>query len=87
MDVQISRCGDLRSIVEGAVRPGVWVGDGVAHLGLTGDVDPADWDALSDLVTDDEDQADERAPMPWETAKYSAEGRAIVERLRRDGLL
>ena len=36
-----------------------WAGNGAAQLGLTGDVDPADWEALSDLVTDDEDQADE----------------------------
>ena len=40
-------------------------GAGAAALGLTGEVNPADFEALSDLVTNDEDQADEPSPMPW----------------------
>ena len=66
---------------------GTWTGDGAPHPGLSGGVDPADWEALSNLVTDDEDQAEEPAPMPWYLPEYAAEGRAVVERLRRDGLV
>ena len=58
MDVEINKGDDLRPILEGAAHPGVWAGDGTAHLGLAGDVDPADWDALSDLVADYKDQDD-----------------------------
>ena len=86
MDVEINKGYDLRPILEGAARPGVWAGDGAADLGLTGDVDPADWDGLSDLVTDDEDQDDEPELMPRDVSEYAAEGRAIAERLCRDGL-
>ena len=43
-----------------------WAGASAADLGLTGQVNRADFEALSDLVDDDEDQADEPAPMPWE---------------------
>ena len=58
MDVEINKGHDLRPILEDAARPGVWAGAGTVDLGLSGDVDPADWDALSDLVADDEDQDD-----------------------------
>ena len=43
-----------------------WPGAGAADLGLTGPVNPADFEALSDLVAGDEDQDDEPASMPWE---------------------
>jgi hypothetical protein len=43
-----------------------WAGAGAADPGLTGQVNPADFEGLSDLVADDEDQADEPGPMPWE---------------------
>jgi hypothetical protein len=42
MDVEINKGDELRPLVEGAARPDVWVGD------------DADWEALSDLVTEDE---------------------------------
>jgi len=58
MDVEINKGYDLRPIIDGATHPGVWVGSGAAHLGLAGDVEAASWDALSDLVDDDEDQDD-----------------------------
>jgi hypothetical protein len=56
MDVEINKGYDLRPILEDAAHPGVWAG--AVELGLSGDVDPTDWDALSYLVTDDEDQND-----------------------------
>ena len=31
-----------------------WAGDGAAALGLTGDVDPEDFEALSELVADED---------------------------------
>lgn len=71
---------DIREL-SGSGR-GTWAGSGAADLGLTGDVDPADFEALSDLVADDEDQADEPEPMPWELHEYAADGLAAAERLR-----
>lgn len=75
---------DIREL-SGAGR-GTWAGSGPADLGLTGDVDPADFEALSELAANDEDQADDPEPMPWELPGYAAEGCAIAKRLRRDGL-
>ena len=60
-----------------------WAGDGAAKLGLTGDVDPEDFGALSELVAD-EDQGQEDVKL---YQAKTAEGAAILERLRRDGLL
>ena len=55
MDVEINKGYDLRPILDGAARPGVLGWGWCCPLGLAGDVDPADWDVLSDLVTDDDD--------------------------------
>ncbi len=85
MDVRITEGYDLRAILEGAARPGVWVGDGAAALGLTGEVDPEDFEALSDLVTDEDENQDQGDVSPYQAK--TAEGAAIIERLRRDGLL
>jgi hypothetical protein len=58
----------------------VW--DGAAALGLTGDVRLEDWEALSLVTEEDEDQDDVN---PYEAK--TAEGAAVIERPRRDGLL
>lgn len=82
MDVRITEGYDIRAIAEGVARPGVWVGDGAA-LGLSGDVDPADFEALSELVTDgDKDQDDEDPPQAKTGERVS-----LLEQLRRDGVL
>jgi len=60
-----------------------WAGSGAAALGLTGDVDPEDFEALSELVTDDDEGQDDVDPY----GGLPAEAAAAVERLRRDGLL
>lgn len=60
-----------------------WTGAGAAALGLTGEVDPADFEALSDLVDDeDADQGDED-PSQAKTG----ESVSLLEQLRRDGVL
>ena len=41
MDVEINKGCDLRPIVEGAAHTRVGAGDGAAHLGSAGDVNPA----------------------------------------------
>jgi hypothetical protein len=84
MEVRITEGYDIRAIAEGAARPGVWVGEGAAALGLTGDVDPEDFEALSGLVAA-EDAEDQDAVDPY--GSLPAEAAAAVERLRRDGLL
>ena len=60
-----------------------WAGDGAAKLGLTGDVKLEDFEALSELVTDEDQGQDDVDPYE----ALSAEAAAAVERLRRDGLL
>ncbi len=83
MDVRITEGYDIRAIAEGAPRPGVWVGRGAAALGLSGNVDPKDFEALSELVSDeDEDQGDEDPP-PAKTGERVS----LLEQLRRDGVL
>jgi hypothetical protein len=72
---------DIREL-SGSGR-GAWAGDGATHLGLTGDVDPKDFEALSELVTDvDEDQDDEDPPQVRAGERVS-----LLEQLRRDGVL
>jgi hypothetical protein len=86
VEVRITEGYDIRAIAEGAARPGVWVGDGAAALGLTGDVDPEDFEALSGLVAaEDAEGEDQDAVDPY--GSLPAEAAAAVERLRRDGLL
>jgi hypothetical protein len=83
VEIRITEGHDIRAIAEGTARPGVWVGKGAAALGLSGDVDPADFEALSNLVTDeDEDQDD----VNLDEAK-TAESGSLLEQLRRDGVL
>lgn len=60
-----------------------WVGSGAADLGLTGDVGPDDFEALSELVTDEDEDQDDVNPH----ATLPTEAIAVIERLRRDGLL
>jgi hypothetical protein len=60
-----------------------WVGSGAAKLGLTGDVKPEDFEALAELVTDDEGQDDEVSPYQAEPAG----GLSLIEQMRRDGTL
>ena len=72
---------DIREL-SGSGR-GTWAGSGAADLGLTGNVDPTDFEALSDLAADDEDQVDEPEPMPWELPEYAAEGLAVADAPRR----
>jgi hypothetical protein len=84
MDVQITEGYDLRAVLEGAARPGIWVGDGAAALGLTGEVDPADFEALSELVTEkDQGQDDEMSPYEAKPAG----GFSLIEQMRLDGTL
>ncbi len=71
---------DIREL-SGADRA-TWAGSSAAALGLTGQVNPADFEALSDLVADD-DQADE-------VGSYEAQpagGVSLIEQMRRDGTL
>jgi hypothetical protein len=61
-----------------------WAGSGAAKLGLTGDVKPEDFEALSELVThEDEDQDDEVSPYEAKPAG----GLSLIEQMRRDGTL
>ncbi len=72
---------DIREL-SGADRA-TWAGAGAAALGLTGQVNPADFAALSDLVSDYDDQADE-------VGSYDAQpagGVSLIEQMRRDGTL
>ncbi len=72
---------DIREL-SGAGRS-AWTGAGTAALGLTGEVDPADFEALSDLVADeDEDQGDE-----YPLQAKPGESVSLLEQLRRDGVL
>ena len=62
---------------------GTWAGDSAADVGLSGNVDPKDFEALSELVSDeDEDQGDEDPP-PAKTGERVS----LLEQLRRDGVL
>jgi hypothetical protein len=59
-----------------------WAGKGAEALGLTGDVRPEDFEALAELVTD-EDQDDEVSRYEAGTAG----GLSLIEQMRRDGTL
>jgi hypothetical protein len=85
MEVRITEGYDIRAVAEGAVRPGIWVGNGAASLGLSGDVDPEDFEALSELVADEDEEQDQDEMNPTE-AKTAASG-SLLEQLRRDGVL
>jgi len=61
----------------------VWAGKGAAALGLTGDVDPKDFERLSELVTDEDEDQDEESPHQAKTS----ESVSLIEQLRRDGVL
>jgi hypothetical protein len=60
-----------------------WAGSGAADLGLTGDMAREDFEALSELVTDEDEDQDDVSPYGTKTV----EGASVIERLRRDGLL
>jgi hypothetical protein len=85
MDVRITEGHDIRVLAEGAARPEVWVGDGAAALGLTGHVDPADFEALSELVTDEDGDQDLEDVKPSQAK--TGESLSLLEQLRRDGVL
>jgi hypothetical protein len=83
VEVRISNGYDIRAIAEGAVRPGVWAGNGAAALGLSGHVNPADFEALLELITDEDEDQDDANPYEAKTA----ENGSLLEQMRRDGLL
>jgi hypothetical protein len=85
MDVRITEGHDIRAIAEGAARPGVWVGDSAAALGLTGHVNPSDFQALSELVTDEDADQDLEDVKPYQAK--TGESPSLLEQLRRDGVL
>jgi hypothetical protein len=61
-----------------------WAGNGAQALGLTGDVRPEDFEALAELVTqEDQDQDDEVSH--YEAG--AAGGLSLIEQMRRDGTL
>lgn len=80
-EVTIREGHDIRELF-GSGRA-TWAGDGAAKLGLTGDVKPEHFEALSELVTDEDEGQDDVDPY----ATLPAEAIAAIERLRRDGLL
>jgi hypothetical protein len=59
-----------------------WAGSDAAKLGLTGDVKPEDFEALAELVAD-EDEDDEMSPYEAKPAG----GLSLIEQMRRDGTL
>ena len=78
-EVTIREGRDIRELL-GSGRA-MWAG--AAARGLTGDVRPKDFEALSELVTDEnEDQDDERLQQP-----KTAERTSLIEQMRRDGTL
>lgn len=83
MDVRITEGYDIRAITEGAARPGVWAGHGAAALGLTGNVDSEDFEALSELVTDEDENQDDLSADQAKTAEHAS----LLDQLRRDGVL
>jgi len=60
-----------------------WAGSGAAALGLTGDVDPKDFERLPELVTDEDEDQDDESPHQAKTG----ESVSLIEQLRRDGVL
>jgi hypothetical protein len=80
-EITIREGRDIREL-SGSGR-GTWAGAGAAKLGLTGDVKPEDFEALSELVTDeDEDQDDESLQQ-----EKTPERTSLIEQMRRDGTL
>jgi hypothetical protein len=78
-EVTITEGCDIREL--SGLGFGTWVGDGAAKIGLTGDVDPKDFESLSKLVGDE--RQGEGAPAPVKTG----ESVSLLEQLRRDGVL
>jgi len=73
---------DIRELFESG--HGTWAGKGAETLGLTGNVRPEDWERLSDLVTDkDQDQDGEVSPYEAKPAG----GFSLIEQMRLDGTL
>jgi hypothetical protein len=80
-EVTIREGRDIRELF-GSGR-GTWAGAGAAALGLTGNVRSEDFEVLSELVTDeDEDQDDESLQQP-----KTPERTSLIEQMRRDGTL
>jgi hypothetical protein len=60
-----------------------WAGSGAAKLGLTGDVRLEDFEALADLVTDEDEDQDDEVSYDAQHAR----GLSLIEQMRRDGTL
>jgi hypothetical protein len=64
---------------------GTWAGKGAAALGLTGEVRPEDFERLSELVTDENEDQDEDDVRP--RGVKTAGGLSLIEQMRQDGTL
>jgi hypothetical protein len=97
LEVKFSEGRDIREVLECADGNGIWDGKGAEALGLTGKIQPGDIDRLeatAATVVDDNDRDDDDETqlsavnlMPWEIPEYSAAGKAIAAKLRRDGVI
>jgi hypothetical protein len=76
-EVTIREGRDIRELF-GSGR-GTWAGVGAAALGLTGDVRPEDFEVLSELVADEDDEGLRQ--------EKTAERTSLIEQMRRDGTL
>jgi hypothetical protein len=82
VEVTIREGRDIRELF-GSGR-GTWAGKGAAALGLSGEVRPEDFERLSGLATDkDEDQDDEERHDGAEPAGVPS----LIEQMRQDGTL
>ena len=82
VEVTIREGRDIRELF-GSDR-GTWAGKGAAALGLSGEVRQEDFERLSELVADrDEDQGDEVSPCEVKPAG----GLSLIEQMRQDGTL
>ena len=82
VEVTIREGRDIRELF-GSGR-GTWAGKGAAALGLSGEVRQEDFERLSELVADqDEDQGDEVSPCEVKPAG----GISLIEQMRQDGTL
>jgi hypothetical protein len=69
---------DIRELFE--FGHATWAGNGAEALGLTGDVRPEDFEALAELVTDEDGEVSRHEAG-------AAGGLSLIEQMRRDGTL
>ena len=74
---------DIRELFESG--HGTWAGKGAAALELTGEVRPEDFERLSELVTDEDEDQDGDDVRPY--AAKPAGGLSLIEQMRQDGTL